>query len=166
MAEKLLLCTVTLILLRGRWKGVAVYDAFLQGGRQGMDSALGLLPALLGMTLVVSMAEASGLSDMLASALAPALAAAGIPGEAAGVLLLRPLSGSGALAALQQVIDIYGVDSRAARCAAVMAGSSETIFYTITVYLGTTGVRRLPWAIPVSLISYGVSVVVCGAAVR
>ena len=81
------------------------------------------------------------------------------------MLLLRPLSGSGSLAALEQIIDGCGVDSRAGRAASVLMGSSETIFYTMTVYLAATDVRRLPWVLPVSMVSYLAGAWVCGLVV-
>ena len=110
--------------------------------------------------------EASGLMGALGTLLTPALGWAGVPAEVAPMLLLRPLSGSGSLAALERIIDGCGVDSRAARVAAVLMGSSETVFYTLTVYLGATkGIRRLPWVVGVSLVAYAVGALVAGWAV-
>lgn len=78
------------------------------------------------------------------------------------MLVLRPLTGSGSLTALRTIFEQCGVDSRAGRAASVLMGSSETIFYTLTVYLGATDVRRLPWVAPVSLVSYLAGAWVCG----
>ena len=155
-----------LVLLRGAWKGAGVYSAFLRGAGEGMRTALGLLPALCAMLLMLRLLEASGLMGALGTLISPALGWAGVPKEVAPMLLLRPLSGSGSLAALEQIIDGCGVDSRAARVAAVLMGSSETVFYTLTVYLGATkGIRRLPWVVGVSLVAYGVGALVAGWAV-
>lgn len=166
MGDKLVLLAAGLIVLRGTLKGVDVYSAFRQGGRQGMDSALSLLPALCAMMLLLAMMNASGLNAMLARVLAPLLRLANLPEEVAPILFLRPLSGSGSLTALQQVFAQYGVDSRAGRVASVLVSSSETIFYTMTVYLGATNIRKLPWALMVSLVSYAVGAAVCGAIVQ
>lgn len=162
MGEWLVLAAAGLIILRGVMKGVDVYGAFVRGGKQGMQSAMGLLPALCAMTALMAVMNASGLDRMLASALAPALKLLDLPAEITGILLLRPLSGSGSLAALQEVFAQCGVDSRAGRIASVLVSASETIFYTMTVYLGATGIRRLPWVVPVSLVSYLAGAAVCG----
>lgn len=163
MGEWLVLAAAGLIVLRGALKGVDVYGAFLQGGKQGMDAALGLLPALCAMTALLAVMNASGLNDALAVALSPVMKLMNLPKETAPVLLLRPLSGSGSLTALQHIFEQCGVDSRAGRIASVLMSASETIFYTMTVYLGATNIRKLPWVLPVSLISYLTGAAVCGA---
>lgn len=127
-----------------------------------MQSALSLLPALCGMLLMLSLMNGSGLSDMLAKALTPLTRVLKLPAEVAPMLLLRPLTGSGSLAALEQIFMEQGPDSRAGQIASVLMGSSETIFYTMTVYLGAAGVKRLPWAMAVSMAAYLISAVVCG----
>ena len=124
---------VLLIVLRGAVKGADVYAALLRGGRQGMEAAMGLLPALVAM-----------------------------PEEVTTLLLLRPLSGSASLTAMEEVFARCGVDSRAGRIASVLMSASETIFYTLQVYLGGTKLKRIPWVIPVSLVSYLAGAAVCG----
>ena len=150
---------VLLIVLRGAVKGADVYAALLRGGRQGMEAAMGLLPALVAMTALLALLSASGLSDALSGTLKPVL---GLPEEVTAVLLLRPLSGSASLTAMEEVFARCGVDSRAGRIASVLMSASETIFYTLTVYLGATKLKRLPWVIPVSLASYLAGAAVCG----
>lgn len=165
MGEKMVLVAVALTVLRGAYKGVDVYGAVLRGGKKGMDTALGLLPGLCAMTMLLGLMEASGLNELLTWALSPLLRLMNLPEEAATMLVLRPLSGSGSISALEQVFARCGVDSRAGRAASVLMGSSETIFYTMTVYLGATDVRKLPWVVPVSLASYLVGALICGAVV-
>lgn len=156
------LLTAGLIILRGAAKGVDVYGVFLRGGKRGMETALSLLPALCAMTVMLAVMNASGLSMALTKVLTPVLSLMRLPVEAAPVLFLRPLTGSGSLTALQQVFEQCGVESRAGQIASVLVGSSETIFYTMTVYLGATNIRKLPWLIPVSLASYLIGAMVCG----
>lgn len=156
------LLTAGLIILRGAAKGVDVYGVFLRGGKRGMETALSLLPALCAMTVMLAIMNASGLSMALTKLLTPVLSLMRLPAEAAPVLFLRPLTGSGSLTALQQVFEQCGVESRAGQIASVLVGSSETIFYTMTVYLGATNIRKLPWLIPVSLASYLIGAMVCG----
>ena len=150
------------VVLRGMWKGCDVYGAFLAGAEKGMRSAVSLLPALCAMLLMLALVNASGLTALLTSVISPLTGAMGLPPEIAPMLLLRPLTGSGSLAALEAVFENCGVDSRAGRIASVLMGSSETIFYTMTVYLGAAGVKRLPRVLPVSLAAYFLCAALCG----
>lgn len=127
-----------------------------------MRSAVSLLPALCAMLLMLALVNASGLTALLTSVISPLTGAMGLPPEIAPMLLLRPLTGSGSLAALEAVFENCGVDSRAGRIASVLMGSSETIFYTMTVYLGAAGVKRLPRVLPVSLAAYFFCAALCG----
>ena len=156
------LATVGLIVLRGMSGGADAYGAFMRGAERGMKSALSLLPALCAMLLMISLLTASGLTELLSRLTAPLTRLLRLPPETAPMLLLRPLSGSGSLSVMQDILASCGPDSRAACAAAVMMGSSETIVYTMTVYLAAAGVRRLPDVIWISLVSYGVSLAVCG----
>lgn len=153
---------VGLIILRGIMTGRDVYGAFLTGAEKGMRSAVALLPALCGMLLMLSMVNASGLSQLLSRLISPLTRMMHLPEEIAPMLLLRPLTGSGSLAALESIFETCGVDSRAGRIASVLMGSSETIFYTMTVYLGAAGVKKLPHVLTVSLTAYLLSAALCG----
>lgn len=127
-----------------------------------MRSAMALLPALCAMLLMLAMVNASGLSSLLSRLISPLTQVMRLPGEVAPMLLLRPLTGSGSLAALEQIYQTCGVDSRAGRIASVLMGSSETIFYTMTVYLGAAGVKKLPYVMWVSLLAYLLSAALTG----
>ena len=166
MTAYVLLAVVGLILLRGMMTGRDAYGAFLRGAKQGMDSAAGLLPALCGMLLLIRLTGASGLMELLAGLVSPLLEMLHIPQEVTPMLLLRPLTGSGSLAALQEIMHQCGPDSRAASIASVLAGSSETILYTLTVYTAAAGVKRVPGALLASLCGYAASIVVCSLLVR
>lgn len=150
------------IVLRGLMTGCDVYGAFLRGAERGMKSAMSLLPALCAMLLMLAVVNASGLTEMLTRVIAPVTRLMRIPEEAAPMLLLRPLTGSGSLAALEAVYESCGPDSRAGRIASVLMGSSETIFYTMTVYLGAAGVKRLPHVMWVSMTAYLISAALAG----
>ncbi|MGN0752962.1 MAG: nucleoside recognition domain-containing protein [Aristaeellaceae bacterium] len=151
-----------LIVLRGLMTGSDVYGAFLRGAEKGMRSAVSLLPALCGMMLMLALVNASGLAGLLSRVISPLTGLMHLPEEVAPMLLLRPLTGSGSLAAMERIYEICGVDSRAARIASVLMGSSETIFYTMTVYLGAAGVKKLPHVMAVSLTVYLLSAALCG----
>ena len=112
---------------------------------------LRIFPTLVALLTAVYMFRASGALDWLTALLAPVLTAMGIPPETTPLLVIRPLSGSGALAAGSELMETYGVDSTIGRTAAVMLGCTETTFYTIAVYFGAAGVRRLRYTIPAAL---------------
>lgn len=149
-------------MLRGLTTGCDAYGAFLRGAEKGMRSALSLLPALCMMMLMLGMVNASGLTELITRLVSPLTGLMRLPEEVAPMLLLRPLTGSGSLAALESIFENSGVDSRAGRIASVLMGSSETIFYTMTVYLSAAGVKRLPHVLTVSLLAYLLSAALCG----
>ena len=123
----------------GAARRVDVYAALTDGAMDGLRVVLRICPNLIALLTAVYMFRASGVLDLLTSLLAPALTALGIPPETAPLLLIRPLSGSGALAAGSELMAAYGPDSAVGRTAAVMLGCTETTFYTIAVYFGAAG---------------------------
>ena len=137
--------------LWGARRRVDVYDALVTGGKSGLQVAVSILPALVALLTAVYMLRASGAMDALAAVLSPVLGALGIPPETAALLLVRPVSGSGALAVGSQLMEQYGPDSAVGRTAAVMLGCSETTFYTVAVYFGAAGIRRTRYTIPAAL---------------
>lgn len=163
-ASAVMLALVALVMARGAVAGDA-YAAFLRGAERGLRTAAEIAPAVCAMMLMLAVAEASGLMTLITAAASPVMGLLGLPPETAPVALLRPLTGSGSLAALEGIIRRCGVDSRAARAAAVMMGSSETILYTMTVYLAGSPVKRLPGVLPVSFAAWAASLAVCAAVV-
>ena len=137
--------------LYGALRGVDVFAAFADGVRDGLRVLLGIFPALAALLTAVYMLRASGALDALTGLLSPVLGALGIPAETAPLMLIRPFSGSGALAVAGELIAAEGPDSLAGRTAAVMLGSTETTFYVIAVYFGAAGVKKTRWAIPAAL---------------
>ena len=129
------------------------YDLLLQGGAEGLKTAVSILPALVVLLTAVQMLKASGAVELLSGFLAPAFSFLGIPPETAMLVLIRPISGSAALAVGADLMAQYGVDSTVGRTAAVMLGSTETTFYTISVYFGAAGVKKTRYAIPAALIA-------------
>lgn len=130
-----------------------VYAGMLSGAQDGLRLMLTLVPTLVLMMTAVTMLRESGFFDLLAPVFAPIFSVFGIPPETAPLVLIRPLSGSAALAVGTDLMRTYGVDSAIGRTAAVMLGSSETTFYTISVYFGAAGVKRTRYALPAALIA-------------
>lgn len=128
-----------------------VYGALLQGGLEGLKLLVSIVPALVMLLTAVHMLRASGAIDLLTRLLRPAANCVGLPPETLPLVLLRPFSGSAALAVGADLMAVYGVDSRIGRTAAIMLGSTETTFYTISVYFGAAGIKKTRYAIPAAL---------------
>ena len=130
-----------------------VYDVLLRGGTEGLRILLSIVPTLVMLMTAVTMLRKSGALELLSSWLSPLFSAIGIPPETALLTLIRPVSGSAALAVGSQLMAEYGVDSRIGLTAAVMLGSTETTFYTISVYFGAAGIKKTRYTIPAALIA-------------
>ena len=131
--------------------GIDVYACLLDGARKGLSLAQELLPALILLFAAIYSFRASGFTDYLAALSAPLLRRLGVPPETSLLMLLRPLSGSAAMAISTELMQRYGADSLIGRTAAVMIGSSETTFYVLAVYGAAAGIRRTRWIIPAAL---------------
>ena len=127
------------------------YDELLTGAGEGLKLLAGILPALVALLTAVYMLRASGAIDLLTKLATPAFTWLGIPPETAPLVLIRPISGSAALAVGAELMASYGVDSPVGRTVAVMLGSTETTFYAISVYFGAAGVRKTRYTIPAAL---------------
>ena len=127
------------------------YDLLLRGGAEGLKLLGNILPALVILLTAVQMLKASGAVELLSRLLAPVFRLFGIPPETAMLVLIRPISGSAALAVGADLMAEYGPDSLIGRTAAVMLGSTETTFYTISVYFGAVGIKKTRYAIPAAL---------------
>lgn len=146
----LIMLAASLLTLRKREN---TYDLLLQGGAEGLRLLLTITPALVVLLTAVHMLRASGAVELLSTFLAPVFRLAGIPPETAMLVLIRPISGSAALAAGAELMATYGVDSQIGRTVAVMLGSTETTFYTISVYFGAVGIKKTRYAVPAALIA-------------
>ena len=127
------------------------YDILLGGASEGLTLLLSILPALILLLTAVHMLRASGAVEILSRILSPVFSLFGIPPETAMLLLIRPISGSAALAVGAELMAEYGVDSLVGRTAAVMLGSTETTFYTISVYFGAAGIKKTRYTVPAAL---------------
>ena len=158
----LLPALVVFSILYGLHARIDVYAAFVRGAKEGLMTLLEMAPYLCAILTATALLRATGVLSAMQGALAPLLHALGVPAEAAGVVLLRPLSGSAALAAVRDVIASSGADSRAARFACVISGASETIFFTGSLYLGAAGARSARYAMPAALAAYAAGVAAAG----
>ena len=142
-------------------KKTKVYDSFVAGAGKAIPLIVSIFPYIAAITILARLLTASGLEERLLGFLSPAFEYLGIPQEIAGLVLIKPLSGSGSIAMLAEILNRYGVDSYVSRCACVAYGSAETIFYVAAVYFAGIKHKRLPVAIAFSLLAYLLSVVLC-----
>ncbi len=145
-----LLLFVSLMALR---KKENAYDLLLTGAADGLKLLVSLIPPLMALLTAVTMLRASGAISIISNILSPIFGFFGIPPETAILVLIRPISGSAALAVGADLMAQYGVDSLVGRTAAVMLGSTETTFYTISVYFGAAGIKKTRYTIPAALIA-------------
>jgi spore maturation protein B len=149
-AVPLLLGGIPLLAL---FRRVKVYPAFLDGAKQGFETAVRIIPALVAVFVLLAMLRASGAMDSAAAALEPITRTLGIPASVLPVVLVRPLSGGAAQGVVADVLRTDGPDSWAGRLASVMAGSTETTLYVLAVYMGAAGITRHRQALAAGLLA-------------
>ena len=132
---------------------------FVQGAKESLPLVADIFAYIVAVFVFIEIFDKSGLCDLFGKALLPIFKILGIPTELTKLVVLKPFSGSGGLAILQNIFDTYGVDSYIARCASVVLASSDTVFYVSTVYFSKTSVKKLGFAIPVALFATFLSVV-------
>ena len=159
----LILAVTALAALRRRENA---YDILTDGAKEGFRMLLTIAPSLVLLLSAVGMLRASGALEAFSRFLSPALEFVGIPPETVLLLLVRPLSGSAALAIGAELIAAHGPDSLVGRTAAAMLGSTETTFYTISVYFGAWGIKKTRYAVPAALIADAVGFLAASWTVR
>lgn len=147
-----------IILILGLIKDVKVYDVFVEGAREGITTIVKIIPTLVGLMVAVGVFKASGALELIILAFKPLAALLGIPAETIPLALMRPVSGSASLAIVNEIIRTYGPDSYIGRTASTMMGSTETIFYTLTIYFGSVGIKNIRFTLVAALFADLVSV--------
>lgn len=158
------LMTVAL-LIYASFKKVDVFGAFCEGAAEGLKTCADILPALVLLLVCIGMFRASGAVDALTSLLKPLCDLVKFPSEAMPLVILRPFSGSGAMAVYNDIARSAGADSFAERVAATLIGSSETTFYTIAVYFSAVRIQKTRYAVPAALTADLTAWIVCGITV-
>ncbi len=149
-----------LIVLTGVFRKVKIYEAFVEGAKEGFTVAVRIIPYLVAMLVAIGIFRAGGAMDILTSILSPITDFIGMPAETLPMALMRPLSGSGALGVMSETFNAHGADSMIGRMVSVMMGSGETTFYVLAVYFGSVGIARTRQAVPAGIIADIVSIVV------
>jgi spore maturation protein B len=131
-----------IIIFLGIIKKVSLFDVFMTGAKDGIKSTIDITPSLVGLITSVSMLKASGALDIFTSAIAPIVSKIGVPAVSVPLMILRPISGSGSLALINNIFKDFGPDSFVGRTISVMMGSTETTFYAIAIYFGSIGIKN------------------------
>lgn len=142
---------ILLALLYAYLRGVKVFETFVEGAKEGFGMSIRLIPFLVGMMVAIGLFRDSGALELLTLVLTPVLRLTGIPAEVLPLALMRPLSGSGALAVAAEMMNAFGPDSLLGRMAATMQGSTDTTLFVLTVYFGSVGIQKTRHALAAGL---------------
>lgn len=142
---------IFLIVLMGILKKTDVFSCFIDGAKEGLQVSFNILPSLVGLMTAVAMFKASGALDLITYGLRPLADFLHIPKEVIPLTLLRPISGSGSLAILENILSTHGADTYPGMVASVIQGSTETTFYTIAIYYGSIGIKNTRHTVPSAL---------------
>jgi spore maturation protein B len=137
----------------GLVKRVKVYEVFVDGAKEGFQVAIRIIPYLVAMLAAIGIFRASGAMEVLITILSPITSLIGMPPETLPMALMRPLSGSGSLGIMTELMKVHGPDSLIGIMASTMYGSSETTFYVLAVYFGTVSIKNTRHAVPTGIIA-------------
>lgn len=158
-------CLVVAIPLYAAFKKIPVYEAFVDGAKEGFNTSIRIIPHLVGMMVAISIFRASGAMDIFINIVRPFFDYISIPSEVLPLAILRPITGAGSLAFTADLIKQYGPDSMIGRIASTVQGSTDTTLYVLTVYFGAIGVKKVKYALKVGLIADVIgfisSIVIC-----
>ena len=144
---------VTFVVVFATWKRVPIFDTFVEGGKEGFNIAVSLIPFLVAMLVALGIFRESGAFDLFVRIVSPITNVLNIPVDVMPLAIMRPISGSGALAMTTEILQRFGPDSMQGLIASTMQGSTDTTFYILTVYFGSVGIRKVRYSLTVGLLS-------------
>ena len=156
VANILLMTIIVAFVLAGMKHHINVYDAFVEGAKEGFTTAVRIIPYLVAILVAIALFRASGAMDMLINGVATLVKALGGNSDFVGALptaLMKPLSGSGARGMMVDAMTTYGADSFVGRLSCIFQGSTDTTFYILAVYFGSVGIRNMRHAVPCGLLA-------------
>jgi len=140
-------------LVYGAFRKVKVYEVAVEGAKEGFQIAVRIIPYLVLMLVSIAIFRASGAMDVFIAMFSPITDALGIPGESLPMAIMRPLSGSGSLGVMAEIMKTHGPDSMVGILVSTLYGSTETTFYVLAVYFGSVGIRNTRHALPTGLLA-------------
>ncbi|MEF9952313.1 MAG: nucleoside recognition domain-containing protein [Clostridium sp.] len=154
MSQYIIPMLILFILLYSAIKRVKVFEEFVDGTTEGFKAVIKIAPFLLTMLFAIDIFRVSGALDYVLSWIAPLITWMGVPEGVIPMMIIKPLSGSASLGVMTDIMNTYGVDSIEGRIAAVLMGSTETIFYTLSIYFGALGIKKIRHSLPAALIAH------------
>jgi spore maturation protein B len=159
---------IFVVLMYGFINGVNVYESFVEGAKEGFTTAVKVLPYMVAMFVAIGVFRTSGAMDILVNIISPVTNLLGIPAQILPLAIMRPMSGIASTGMLAELFKVYGPDSFIGRVASTMMGSTETIFYTLSIYFGAVGIKNIRYTLWAALLAdiagLIASVIVCGMA--
>ena len=152
MVDIIIPMLIAFVLFYAVIKKVDAYFGFVNGAKEALPLMASLLPYIIAMFVAVELFRNSGLSEILCKFLAPILNLVGIPSEVCELILIRPFSSNAGYVLLKDIFNVYGVDSYIGKCASVIMGSSDTIFYVSSIYFASVNIKKTGLAIPIALV--------------
>ncbi|MBQ7759033.1 spore maturation protein [Anaerotignum sp.] len=153
ISDFLIPVTVLFIVVFGCLKKVDIYETFLEGAKEGLQTVIDILPTLIGLIMAVEVMRAGGLLEILVELIRPACDIIGFPAELAPLSIVRLVSSSAATGLLTDLFSAYGPDSFIGRTASVMMSCTETVFYTMSLYFLSIGIRKTRYTLPCALLA-------------
>jgi spore maturation protein B len=144
---------IGIVFLAGTLKRVPTYETFVDGGKEGFQMAVSIMPYLVGMLVSIGVFRASGAMEAMVDFMKPLFSAIGVPAEVVPLAIIRPISGNGALGMMSNILSHHGPDSFIGRLAATIQGTTDTTFYIVTVYFGAVGIRKIGDSLKVGLLA-------------
>lgn len=151
---------IIIIITYGMIKGRKVYEWFIEGAKEGLKVCINIFPYLLAMIIAVNIFREAKLLDILNNMISPIAGVVGLPKEVIPLVLIKPLSGSGAMGILTDILKNYGPDSYIGLIASVIMGTTETIFYTVTVYFGAVQIKKVRHTVWAALLADMTAIIV------
>lgn len=149
---------LSLIIIYGLYKHVSIYECFIEGAKDGLKSAIEIMPFIIAIFIGIEALVSSGAMKFFETLFYPVFSFFNIPKELISLILLRPVSGSGSLVLMERIMSDNGVDTYIGKCASTMVGTCETVFYVLALYFGITAVKKMRHALIAGLIGYFVSI--------
>ena len=152
MADILLPTLIACVLMYALIKKVDAYASFVKGAKDAVPLMVSLLPYIIAMFIAIELFRNSGLSGLLCKVLSPIFNILGIPSEVTELTIIRPFSSNAAYVLLKDIFVQFGPDSYVGKCASVIMGSSDTLFYVSSIYFASTNVKKTLLTIPLALL--------------
>ena len=152
MADILLPTLIACVLMYSLFKRVDAYASFVKGAKESIPLIVSLLPYIIAMFIAIELFRTSGLSAVLCKVISPIFNVLGIPSEVTELTIIRPFSSNAAYVLLKDIFTLYGPDSYVGKCASVIMGSSDTLFYVSSIYFASTKVKKTLLTVPIALL--------------